>query len=201
MKTQDALALIELDSIPAGILTADAMLKEAPIAILKSGTVHNGKYLILIGGSVASVGMAFAKGMSRGQDYLLDAVFLPDIHESVYQACLGKRLTCGSEALSVMETATVAAILQASDAAMKGAEVGLVELRLADDLGGKSIAIYAGKVEDVEMAINLSEKAVEKPENILSQSIIPRFDPQLAKQINTSTYFSKSDLSNLEGAE
>ena len=201
MKPQDALALIELGSIPAGILTADAMLKEAPLAVLKSGTVHNGKYLILIGGSVASVGMAFAKGMSRGQDHLLDAVFLPDIHESVYSACLGKRLTCGSEALSVMEVATVASILQSSDAAMKGAEVELVELRLADDLGGKSIAIYAGKVEDVEMAINISEKAVENPENILSQSIIPRIDAELAKQINSTTYFSKSDLSKLDGAE
>ena len=201
MKPQDALALIELDSIPAGILTADAMLKEAPIAVLKSGTVHNGKFLILIGGSVASVGMAFAKGMSRGQDHLLDAVFLPDIHESVYQACLGKRMTCGSEALAVMEVSTVAAILQSSDAAMKGAEVDLVELRLADDLGGKSIAIYAGKVEDVEMAINISEKTVENPENILSQSIIPHVDPELAKQINASTYFSKSDLSKLAGAE
>ena len=201
MKPQDALALIELDSIPAGILTADAMLKEAPIAVLKSGTVHNGKFLILIGGSVASVGMAFAKGMSRGQDHLLDAVFLPDIHESVYQACLGKRMTCGSEALSVMEVSTVAAILQSSDAAMKGAEVDLVELRLADDLGGKSIAIYAGKVEDVEMAINISEKTVKNPENILSQSIIPHVDPELAKQINASTYFSKSDLSKLAGAE
>lgn len=201
MKTQDALALIELDSIPAGILTADAMLKEAPIAVLKSGTVHNGKYLILVGGSVASVGMAFAKGMSRGQDHLLDAVFLPDIHKSVYQACLGKRMTCGSEALSILEASTVAAILQSSDAAVKGAEVKLVELRLADDLGGKSIAIYAGKVEDVEIAINISEKTVENPENILSQSIIPHIDPELAKQINTSTYFSKSDLSKLEGAE
>ncbi len=201
MKTHDALALIELDSIPIGILTADAMLKEAPIAVLKSGTVHNGKYLILIGGSVASVGMAFAKGMSRGQDHLLDAVFLPDIHENVYQACLGKRLTCGSEAVSVMEVSTVAAILQSSDAAMKGAEVELVELRLADDLGGKSIAIYAGKVEDVEMAMNISEKTVENSENILSQSIIPRIDSELAKQINTSTYFSKSDFSKLAGAE
>ncbi len=201
MKSQDALALIELDSIPAGILTADAMLKEAPIAVLKSGTVHNGKYLILIGGSVAAVGMAFTKGMSKGQDHLLDAVFLPDIHESVYSACLGKRLNCGSEALSVMEVSTVAATLQSSDAAMKGAEVELVELRLADDLGGKSIAIYAGKVEDVEMAINISEKTIENPENILSQSIIPRIDPELAKQIDASTYFSKSDLSKLPGAE
>jgi microcompartment protein CcmL/EutN len=110
-------------------------------------------------------------------------------------------MTCGSEALSIMEVSTVAAILQSSDAAMKGAEVKLVELRLADDLGGKSIAIYAGKVEDVEMAINISEKTVEKPENILSQSIIPHIDPELAKQINASTYFSKSDLSKLDGAE
>jgi microcompartment protein CcmL/EutN len=84
---------------------------------------------------------------------------------------------------------------------MKGAEVELVELRLADDLGGKSIVIYAGKVEDVEMAINLSEKAVEKPESILSQSIIPHISPDLARQINASTYFSKSELSKLEDAE
>jgi len=201
MKQQDALALIELDSIPAGVLTADAMLKEAPIAVLKSGTVHNGKYLILIGGSVASVGMAFAKGMSKSQDHLLDAVFLPDIHEGVYQACMGSRHDCGNEALSVIETSTVAAVLQSSDAALKGANVELVELRLADDLGGKSIAIYTGKVEDVEMALNISEKVLEKPEHILSQSIIPHIDPELAKQINGSTYFSKSDLSKLDGAE
>ena len=79
MKQQTALALIELDSIPVGILTADAMLKEAPVSVLKSGTVHNGKYLILLGGSVASVETAFSKGMSKGENHLLDAVFLPDI--------------------------------------------------------------------------------------------------------------------------
>ena len=201
MKQQVALALIELNSIPAGILAADAMLKEAPIAVLKSGTVHNGKYLVLIGGSVASVGMAFAKGMSKGQDYLLDAVFLPDIHDGVYQACLGERKSCGSEALSAIEMSTVAAILKSADAAMKGSDVELVELRLADDLGGKSIALYAGKVENVEMALHISEQVMENPELILSQSIIPHIDPELAKQINASTYFSKSELSKLAQAE
>ena len=201
MKSQVALALIELDSVPAGIFTADAMLKEAPIALLKSGTVHNGKYLILVGGSVASVGMAFAKGMSKGRDHLLDAVFLPDIHESVYQACMGIRQSCGSEALSIVEMATVAAILKSADAAVKGSNVQLVELRLADDLGGKSIAIYAGKVEDVEMALNLSEAALENKAFLLSQSIIPSIDTELAKQINNSTTFSATDLATLEQGE
>lgn len=201
MKQQTALALIELNSIPVGILAADAMLKEAPVSVLKTGTVHNGKYLILIGGSVASVETAFTKGMSKGKDHLLDAVFLPDIHNSVYEACLGERQHCGAEALSVIETATVSAILQSADAAMKGANVELVELRLADDLGGKAIAIYAGKVEEVETAITLSENALEKPELILSQTIIPKIDPELAKQINASTYFSRSELAELEQGE
>jgi microcompartment protein CcmL/EutN len=201
MKKQAALALIELDSIPIGVLTADAMLKEAPIAIIKSGTVHNGKYLVLIAGSVASVETAFTIGMSKGQDHLLDAVFLPDIHESVYSACLGERQKCGTEALAVIEMATVAGVLQGADAAMKGANVELVELRLADDLGGKSIAIYAGKVEDVEIANSLSEEALEKPELLLSQTIIPRIDPELAKQIDATTYFSKSELANLAQGE
>ncbi len=201
MKQQAALALIELDSIPVGIFTADAMLKEAPVAVLKSGTVHNGKYLVLVGGTVASVELAFTKGIAKGKAHLLDAVFLPNIHSSVYQACLGTRMTCGSDALGAIEMATVSSILRSADAAMKGAQVDLVELRLADDLGGKSIAIYAGKVEEVETAINLSETTLETPEHLLSQTIIPRIDQEIAKQIDGSTYFSKADLAQLDQGE
>ena len=201
MKQQAALALIELDSVPSGIFTADAMLKEAPVSILKSGTVHNGKYLILVGGTVASVELAFSKGMGKGKEHLLDAVFLPNIHDEVYEACLGERKNCGSEALGVMEVATVSAILKGADAAMKGAKIELVELRLADDLGGKSIAIYAGKVEEVETALSLSESVLENTEYILSQTIIPRIDPEIAKQINVSTYFSRTEMAQLAQGE
>ena len=201
MKQQVAVALIELDSVARGIYTADAMLKEAPVSMLRSGTVHNGKYLILIGGSVAAVGMAFAKGMSAGQDHLLDAVFLPDVHESVYAACQGERQSCGNEALSIMEMATVSAILKSADAAVKGANVRLVELRLADDLGGKAIALYAGKVEEVETALNLSAAVMENSEFILSRSIIPHIDPDLAEQLNISTVWSRTEPAQLKGGE
>lgn len=201
MKQQAALALIELDSIPVGMLTADAMLKEAPIALIKSGTVHNGKYLILIAGSVASVETAFRKGMSKSEGHMVDAVFLPDIHKDVYEACLGQRKTCGMEALSAIEMASVAALILGADAAMKGADVELVEIRLADDLGGKAIAIFAGRVEEVEVANSLSEAVLENKELLLSQTIIPRIDPELAKQINASTFFSKAELAKLAQAE
>ena len=48
---EPALALLELDSIAAGIEAGDAMAKRAPIEILRAGTVHPGKYLVLVGGA------------------------------------------------------------------------------------------------------------------------------------------------------
>ena len=50
-----ALALVEFGSIAGGILAADAMIKKAPLNVIKTGTVQPGKYLVLIGGSVADV--------------------------------------------------------------------------------------------------------------------------------------------------
>ena len=53
-KRHAALALLEFESIASGIATSDAMVKRAPIALLRCGTIHPGRYLALIGGSVAS---------------------------------------------------------------------------------------------------------------------------------------------------
>ena len=38
-----------------------------------------------------------------------------------------------------METTTVAAAIHAADAGVKGAEVRLIEIRMADGLGGKGV--------------------------------------------------------------
>ena len=62
-----ALALVELSSIAAGMQAADAMAKRASLDVLKAGTVHNGKYLVLVGGQVADVEAAVRRGRSRGR--------------------------------------------------------------------------------------------------------------------------------------
>ena len=49
-----ALALLEFDTISGGILASDLMVKRAPIALLRCGTIHPGRFLVLIGGSVSS---------------------------------------------------------------------------------------------------------------------------------------------------
>ena len=49
-----ALALLEFGSVAVGMLAVDRMLKNSPVALLRCGTVHPGRYLALVGGSVAS---------------------------------------------------------------------------------------------------------------------------------------------------
>ena len=62
---EPALGLLEVESIAAGIEVGDAMAKRAPIDVIRAGTVHPGKYLILVGGDVAAVEEALEAGRAR----------------------------------------------------------------------------------------------------------------------------------------
>ena len=201
MKKYPAISLIEFSSIAVGILAGDAMVKRAPISVLKSGTVHKGKFLVLIGGSVASVEESFSEGVSIGEEQIIDKIILPDVHNQVHDAILGARKRCCDEAIGIIETSTVAATIQSADAGIKGANVNIVEIRLADDIGGKAFAIFTGKVEEVEAAINISKNAVTNPEHWIRDTIIPRLHTDMAKQIDQSTSFADVKLHYIKGGE
>ncbi|MBN1318446.1 MAG: BMC domain-containing protein, partial [Anaerolineales bacterium] len=83
---EPALALLEFDSIAAGIQAADAMVKRAPIDCIKSGTVQPGKYLVMIGGRVADVQESLDAGMETGAENTIDFVYLPNVHPDVVNA-------------------------------------------------------------------------------------------------------------------
>nr|MCU0234266.1 BMC domain-containing protein [Thermoanaerobaculales bacterium] len=80
---QPAIALLELDSIAIGVRAGDAMVKRAPVEVTYAGTVHPGKYLVLVGGDVASVEEAYAAGLAAGAGALVDRIFLPAVHPEV----------------------------------------------------------------------------------------------------------------------
>jgi microcompartment protein CcmL/EutN len=152
---QPALALLELDSIAVGIETGDAMAKRSPIDVLYAGTVHPGRYLVLVAGAVADVEEALEAGTALAEGYLLDTVLLPNVHPEVVAAIRGERRPGAGEALGVIETPTVASIIDAADAGVKGARVRLLELRLADGLGGKGYLLFDGPVAEVEAAVEI----------------------------------------------
>jgi microcompartment protein CcmL/EutN len=157
---QPALGLLELDSIAAGIAAGDAMAKRAPIEVIRAGTVHPGRYLVLVGGAVADVEEALEAGREGAAASVRDVVFLPNIHPGVVAGMRGARHEATAEALGVIETDTVASTIRAADAGLKGARVQLLELRLADDLGGKGYLLFGGPVSEVEAAVEAGLGAV-----------------------------------------
>jgi len=186
-----ALSLIEFGSIAAGIQAADAMVKRAPIDVIQAGTVQPGKYLVLVGGRTADVEEALAAGREVGRDAILDIVFLPQVHPGVVAALQGGRSPEASGALGVLETTSVAATIRAADAGIKGAQVELVEVRLADGLGGKGIVLYSGLVADVEIAVALGVESLESPDQLLRQVVIPQLHQEMWENLSQASRFSE----------
>jgi microcompartment protein CcmL/EutN len=159
--TSPAIGLLEFSSVASGIVAADAMVKRAPIDDLVAGSVHPGKYLVLVAGDVASVEESVAAGRDAAPASLVAEILLPDVHAGVVAALRGERIPGPVEALGVLETATVAPLLSAADAGLKGASVDLLEVHLADGLGGKAYLLFGGTVSDVEAAIEIGRVRVD----------------------------------------
>jgi microcompartment protein CcmL/EutN len=188
MRIDPALALIELDSIAAGIEAGDAMVKKAPIETIRAGTVQPGKFLVLIGGTVADVEDSLARGLEVGGERVVDHLMLPNVHPEVVRAVGGGREVLPGDALGIVETTTVAAAIHAADAGIKGAEVTLLEVRLADGLGGKGLTFFTGRVADVEAGVEIGAGRL-LPELLVRQTVISQLHAEMAENINTSTRF------------
>lgn len=184
-----ALALLEFNSIATGIQVGDAMVKRAPVDQIRSGTVQPGYYLVLVTGDVASVAEAVDAGQAVGQPALRDTLFLPNVHPGVVAALLGEQQERPgtADALGVVETHTVAAAIRAADAGLKGAEVILRQLRLADGLGGKGLALFTGLVADVEAAVDIGSAAAQA--QLLRQVVIAQLHSEMWENVRGSGRF------------
>jgi len=184
-----ALSLVEFSSIAAGIQAADAMVKRAPIEVIQAGTVQPGKYLVLIGGLTADVEESLAAGRQVGGAAIVDIVYLPQAHPELVAALHGGRVPNPKDALGVVETSSVAAAIQAADAGIKAAAVRLVEVRLADGLGGKGIVLFSGLVADVEIAVERGVAALDRPDQLVRQVVIPQLHEELWANLSQATRF------------
>ena len=187
-----ALALLEFSSIAAGIQAADAMVKRAEVDVIQAGTVQPGNLLVLLGGPVAEVEEALKAGLALTADALTDHIFLPGVAPEVVTALAGRRdvreLEDAYAALGIVETHTVPAAIKAADAGVKGAEVTLMEVRLADGLGGKGLVFFTGDTANIEAALEITGAALT-PEQTIRQVVIPRLHGDIAGVLGRNTRF------------
>jgi len=159
VRTGPALGLIETASIARGHVVLDALVKRAPVTVLDAWTASPGKHLVLFAGEVAEVEESMGAGLAAAAEHLLDHVLLPNPHAQVLPAVAGEASAAGEDSLAVLETAAASTAIRAADAAVKAAEVRLVELRLATGLGGKAYFVLAGEQHHIEAALEAGIEA------------------------------------------
>ena len=194
-----ALALLEYSGVAAGVLAVDRMLKQSPVALLRCGSVHPGRYLALVGGSVASTDEAHATGCEQAG--LCDEVLLADPHPQLAAALAGTRITPRGDAVGVCEVSTSPGLLRSVDAVLKTVPVSLVEVRLADDLGGRALAIFDGLLPDVQEALSVVGAHLGGAAQLLGSSLLPRVDETLRDVLGQGTSFRACPVLTPAGAE
>lgn len=179
----NAIGLVELTSIASGFLVADTMLKAGPVDLLVSRTICSGKYLVLVGGEVDAVQAAVQAGERVGGAAVIDVCLIANLHPAVFPALTGARVVEKLAALGIIESFSVAALIQAADTAVKAAAVELVEIRLAMALGGKAFVTLTGDVGAVQAAVAAGAAVIAERGLLVNQVVIPGPRPELLREI------------------
>ncbi len=174
---------IELSSVAAGFQVTDAMLKAAEVELLLARSICSGKYLTLVRGDVAAVEASVRAGAQAGEFSVIDSFVIPNLDEQVFPAIAGTNKVEALEALGAIESFSVASLIEAADAAVKAANVKLIEVRLAMALGGKAFATLTGEVAAVEAAVSAGAAVAAQKGLLVNRVVIPSPRPELLKEM------------------
>lgn len=179
----NALGMIETNSIPIGINAGDAMLKAATVKLVAAQPICAGKYIVLVTGEVAAVKESVEAGKAVAGSLLVDSMVISHVHDQVPKAINACNEIGQVSAVGVMEAFSLCAAVVVADAAVKAADVSLIDIRLGRGLGGKAFITLTGEVAAVRAAVAAGEKMPEA-KGMLSQSVvIPSPHPDLIQSL------------------
>jgi microcompartment protein CcmL/EutN len=175
----ETIGFLEFSSIAKGIEAADAVCKAAQVDLISARASCPGKFYVLFSGEVAATNASLEAGAAWAEGYVVDKCLIPRVHPQVVKAihCAPEPQDCG--ALGVMEFYSVTAAIYAADAAVKAADVTLIELRLATGIGGKSFAALTGDVAAVKEAVASGVATQESQGMALAHVVIPNPRPEV----------------------
>ena len=180
---KDSIGLIELTSIAAGYQVTDAMLKAADVELVLSRSICSGKYIVMVRGDVAAVEAAVSSGTAACRFSVIDSFVIPNLHETVFSAISGISQVEILDALGIVESFSVASLIEGADAAVKAANVQLIEIRLAMALGGKAFVTLTGNIAAVQSAVEAGAQMVAQKGMLVNKVVIPHPRPELLNEM------------------
>jgi microcompartment protein CcmL/EutN len=181
----EAIGLVELDSIAAGVEVADAMVKRAPVDVLDAFMVTPGKFVVVVHGDPSSVRSSLEAGRATAAGALVDSLEIPFLDPQVLPALRREARFDGVEAVGLVETTSVAAGVQSADDAAKAAAVRLVHLHLGRGIGGKSILLLTGALPDVQAAVSAAAARAGAAGRLAATRVIPQPHADVAARLRS----------------
>ena len=181
--TKNSIGLIELSSVAAGYQVCDAMLKAADVEVLLSRSICSGKYMVMVRGDVAAVQASVESGSQTGDFSVIDSFVIANLHEDVFPAITGVNKVETIEALGIIESFSVASLIEGADAAVKAAQVRLIEIRLAMALGGKAFVTLTGSVAAVRSSVDAGARVISEKGLLTNKVVIAHPRPELLNEI------------------
>ncbi|MFY9557142.1 MAG: BMC domain-containing protein [Blastocatellia bacterium] len=175
------IGFVETSSIAKGIEATDAMMKMAEVELLMTTIIPRGKYLIMIGGNVADVESSLRAGLATAAGTVLDHFIIPNVHSEMFPAIRGRVKIDRIEAIGIIETREVASAIYAGDAAVKSANIKLIEAR--NQPGGKGLVVLTGEVGAVRTAVAAGVATIKKDGMLVGEVIIPYAHEALLKSL------------------
>lgn len=179
----ETIGFLELNSIAKGIEAADTMLKAAEVRLISSKPSCPGKYHVLITGEVAAVSSSVEAGAVVGGGNVIDKLVIPRVHPQVISAINLSTMPEQLNAVGILEYYSVTASILGGDAAVKAADVTLIDVRLGTGIGGKSYVIMTGDVAAVKEGVEAGAADAESNGMLVSKVVIPSPDMELFKSL------------------
>ena len=176
-----AIALLETSSIAKGIEATDAMMKRAGVELLMTTIVPRGKYLVMVGGAVADVEASLRAGKDIAGATVLDEFLIQNADPQLPAAIKGKVKVASIVAVGIIETKEIASAIFAADAAVKAADVTLIEAR--NQPGAKGMVVLTGDVGAVRAAVAAGVASIRREGMLIAEVVIPYAHEALVRSL------------------
>ena len=170
---ENAIGMVEFTSISRGIYTADQMVKTAEVEIVTAVSACPGKYIAIVTGDVASVQNSVGVGEETADEYLVDAIVIPNVSRGIFPALTGATMPETVGAIGIVECFSMATMVIAADAILKAAELDAIELRMGNGLGGKAYFTFTGDVAAVQTGVDAGKQMIRGKGLLVNAEVIP----------------------------